>query len=69
MHKFSLNHDAIGTTRSGSFTPPGFDPEEWIPHPESYWTKTQGDFDTWRESATLGDKFYVESSVYWTRVS
>ncbi len=66
MTNFSLNHDAIGTTRSGSF--PCDNPEEWIPHPESCWVKEQGSFEEWRERARVGDKYYIAPSVYWARV-
>ena len=64
---FSLNHDAVGTTYSGSF--PCDDPADWTPHPESYWVQKQGPFDAWRFRAMLGDRYYVDSGVYWARVS
>lgn len=65
--KFSLNHDSVGTRYCGSF--PHKTSKDWIPHQDSHWVQEQGSFKVWRAEASVGDKYYVESSVYWARVS
>lgn len=70
--KFSLNHDAIGTRYSGSYS--GDSGQDWsweaTATPEdSYWHKQAGmSRDEWAKKAQIGDRYYVAPSVYWARV-
>jgi len=68
MKLFSLNHDSIGTRHSGSYNRPD-DWEDNLDNDGSYWAKSQGQtLRKWRETAEVGDTYYVGISVYEERV-
>ena len=64
---FSLNHIAIGTRFSGSFSYESFGSDEaeqeWE---ERFWVNPEA--SAWKVAAEVGDEFPVSESVYWARV-